>query len=248
MKFSHLFPRIPRPVRACLCTVLAIALLLSYYVMLGCPLLTMKQHFRRAEKAHLVGPSKIVDVLDESEYGEFMKLYVAESDHGITFFGQYADQHPYDYTDEKLYYFHYQEKGDDMTLCVAPDVWGTFWGSNDWARTLPVYLFTENDQAVRASVVFTISGDLGTHGFPKEIVHIADTTDRTEDDFFRFGLYADQAAELDALDYLASATSGSASSGVTINSKLNKISVVIRLYDVNDHLIAEQQTTIYERE
>ena len=55
MKLKNLFSRIPRPLRACICTVLAIVLLLSYYVMLGCPVFTMKQHFRRAEKEGFSG-------------------------------------------------------------------------------------------------------------------------------------------------------------------------------------------------
>jgi hypothetical protein len=247
LKVNNLLSRIPRPVRACVCLVLAVTLLLSYYVMLGCPVLGMRQHFRRAERVHMVGRSKIVDVLSEAEYGEFMKLYVAESEHGISFFGQYASSHPYDYTDEKEYYYQYLEKGEDITLTAAPNVWGTFWGSNDWAQTLPVYLFTENNQAVRASVVFTIRGELGSRGFPKDIVHIADTTDRTETGYFRFTLYADKAAELDALEHLSCTTGGSSTFGISTSSQLNEITVIIRLYDAAGEMISEENRTIFER-
>ena len=248
MKLKNLLHRIPRPVRACICTVLAVVLLLSYYVILDCPVLTMKQHFRRAEKVHLVGPSKIVDVLDEREYGEFVRMYVGESEHGVSFFGKYYNEHPYDDPfAEKLYYFYYTEKTGDITLCVAPNVWGSTWGFVPFERTVPAYLFTEHADAARAELLITVKGIL-----PREnkqfTEHLAAQADRTEEGFFRFHLSAEEADELDALYYLSCCTSGSASSGVAINSRLNGISAVIRLYDVNDHLIAEQQTTIFERE
>ena len=52
---------LPRPLRACLWALLAVLVGIIYYIALGCPTLSIRQDFRRAEKVNLAGPSKIVD-------------------------------------------------------------------------------------------------------------------------------------------------------------------------------------------
>ena len=111
---------IPRPVRAILCAVCAIALAIAYYIALGCPTLTDEQEFRRAEKIHLVGPSKIVDTLT-SEYSEFDKMIVGETEYGICFFGKYTYTTGVYNKDETDYRLFYAEKTGDLTLVPAPN-------------------------------------------------------------------------------------------------------------------------------
>ena len=67
---------IPRPLRACLWALLVIVLSILYYIALGCPTLSLRQELRRAEKVHLVGPSKIVDQVNGELYSEFEKMLV----------------------------------------------------------------------------------------------------------------------------------------------------------------------------
>lgn len=246
MKLKKPLSRIPRPVWACLCVILSIVLLLSYYVMLGCPMLTMKQHFRRAEKVHMVGPSKIVDVLDEQEYNEFVRMYVGESEHGVSFFGKYYNSHPYDNPfDEVLYYFYHTEKTGDMTLCVAPNVWGSTWGFYGFEQELPVYLFAENSNAARAELKITVKGSSSRNAGEQFNAHFPANADRTEDGFFRFYLKADQADYLEALYMLSSAISGTASHGIWGKDYLTEISANIRLYDTDGKLISEESKTLF---
>ncbi|MBR5701846.1 MAG: hypothetical protein IKX47_05210 [Oscillospiraceae bacterium] len=56
--------KISRPLRFALDALLALALLVAVYVALGCPILGETALFRRAEKANLMGPSKIIDRLN----------------------------------------------------------------------------------------------------------------------------------------------------------------------------------------
>ena len=56
--------KIPRQLRFALDALLALALLTAVYVAMGCPILGETALFRRAEKANLMGPSKIIDRLD----------------------------------------------------------------------------------------------------------------------------------------------------------------------------------------
>ena len=56
--------KIPRQLRFALDALLALALLTAAYAALGCPILGETALFRRAEKANLMGPSKIIDRLD----------------------------------------------------------------------------------------------------------------------------------------------------------------------------------------
>ena len=132
-------------------------------------------------------------------------------------------------------------------FCVAPNVWGGTWGFVLFERTVPAYLFTEHADAARAELLIKVK-DSRIRSNAQFTEHLAAQANRTEEGFFRFHLIAKHADEPDALYYLSCCTSGSASSGVAINSRLNGISAVIRLYDVNDRLIAEQQTSIFERE
>lgn len=246
MKLKNLIHRIPRPVRACICVFLAVVLAVSYYVMLDCPVLTMKQQFRRAEKVHLVGPSKIVDMLEEEEYGEFVRMYVGESENGISFFGLYHNNHPYNNPfDEKEYYFHYTEKASDMTLCAAPNVWGPSWEFFGFEQALPVYLFTENSEAVRAELEMTVKGSSQKKAGEQLTAHFPASTELTGEGFFRFYLKADKEQSLEALYFLSSAISGNAMHGICCKENVTEISAVIRLYNADGKLIAVENRTLY---
>ena len=60
----RLWKKISRQLRFALDALLALALLTAVYVAMGCPFLGEAALFRRAEKANLMGPSKIIDRLD----------------------------------------------------------------------------------------------------------------------------------------------------------------------------------------
>ena len=162
MKLKDLLSRIPRPVKACSCAILLLAAAIVYYIALGCPTLTFQQEFRRAEKAHLVGPSTIVDTLTDEEYWDFNEMIVAENEHGVTFFGFTYNSRPnYNIFTKRSYVFSYREKTGNTTVLAAPNFWALHW-SMDSNNSLPVYIFTEQTNAVRADIKLTVNG-IDTH-------------------------------------------------------------------------------------
>ena len=153
MKITNPFKRIPRSLKAILCAVCVVVLAIAYYIALGCPT-TFRQEFRRAEKANLVGPSKIVDRVSAEEYSEFQTMLVGETDHGILFFGRYGESRSGSkHSGQWGYQFSYQEKTGDISFAVPPIVYRIA-GIYD----LPVYVFTEHKEAVRASISITVEG------------------------------------------------------------------------------------------
>ena len=183
--------RIPRPIKACFWALLAIVVAIAYYIALGCPTLSIRQEMRRAERANLVGPSKIVDRVVSPEYSQFETMLVGETDHGIIFFGRYGSHISGNkHSGERNYLFHYIEKNGDVSFAAAPNIYG-FAG----IYQLPVYLFTELDSAARATISIRVNGSrMYTENNksvddPFDVTFEADAT-RDKKGFFRFDLQA----------------------------------------------------------
>ena len=160
MKIVRFFQGIPRPVKACFLGFFTCLIAIAFYIAIGCPTLSLRQEFRRAEKANLVGPSKIVDRLDEADYHEYDDLIVGETEHGICFMGR--SKYEVAGTGNKKnhrYQFNYREKTGNITVVTAPNFWGWSWDSHyDWALRLPVYIFTEHSNAASAKITLTVQG------------------------------------------------------------------------------------------
>ena len=240
MKLKNLIHRIPRPVKGCICAILAVVLALSYYIMIGCPTLTLKQEFRRAEKAHMVGPSEIVDILDESEYDEFSKLFVGETNEGITFFGKYfttsSQRGP---LDDYAYRFLYLPKTGSITVAPAPNVVSIAWHFG--GVSLPVYVFTDHTNAARAEILFSVSGEYTD--FEKGPVSYnrtfsAETVRMSAGGPFRFVFHSIDGKQSQALGQFSTVLTDQTNS-VRSDVEL-PIYVTIRLFDANDQLIAEE--------
>lgn len=246
MKLKNILNRIPRPVKTCVCGLLVILLATTYYIALGCPTLTLKQEFRRAERAHMVGPSKIVDTLHEGQYDEFSKLFVGETEYGICFFGRYYSQHPYNNPfAEKLHMLSYVEKTGDITVAPAPNIYGGFW--NLKGATLPVYVFTSKENAARAEIEITVQGEMSNpdpnysyNVFYNETIKAEST--RKISGAFRFMLKGSTNTESHALAQFSTIYSNSLS--VPLVETNFPIPVIVRLYDSNNKLIAEEQFTM----
>lgn len=243
-KFSH---RIPRPLAACISAVCVLALLLLGYIAIGCPTLTFRQEFRRAEKANLVGPSTIVDELDGTIYADFPNMYVGESDYGITFFGlSDVTLSNGRYFNKKQYIFSYQEKTGDITLAIAPNHSGVMWG--DWGSyvdivNLPVYVFTEHTDAARAEVTIrvngaytkTVNGEKKTTEFSETFTAKASAID---DGIFRCFLQSKTDKQCHALYYLSrNVCDRYPSPDVTITA-------MVWLYDEDGNIIVAQSVDI----
>ena len=241
MKLKNLIHRVPRPVKVCICAILAVVLALSYYVMLGCPTLTLKQEFRRAERSHMVGPSEIVDTLEKNEYDEFAKLFVGETDEAIIFFGKYfttsSQTGP---LDDYAYRFVYLPKTGSITVAPAPNNLGHFWYFG--GITLPVYVFTNHDNAARAVISFRVSGEyrdiVGNETIRYNESFTMETVRLYDGGPFRFIFHSLDGKDSYALGQFSTVLTDQLHS-VRSDVEL-PIYVTIRLFDANDQLITEE--------
>lgn len=243
-KLKEFLRRIPRPVKVCICALLAAGVAWVYYIVLGCPTLTFEQEFRRAEKAYLLGPSTIVDVLESEDYGEFDRTIVGESDYGITFFGMFLNSGISGRQDELLYDLSYVEKTGDLTLAAPPNCFGPSWDMFAGVK-LPVYIFTDDPQAVRADIRVQISGVRSwtennvkkTEAFSREFQAEAE---RSEQGYFRFRLQSQDengSYALYLLSNIINNTPGGSTQGMSIP-------VTVRLYDAEGALILTRELTL----
>lgn len=244
---------IPRWLRAILNAAVCLIFLYLFYIAIGSPALTPEQAFRRAEKINMVGPSRIVDNLDDSEYNQFTNLIVGETEEGILFFGQREMTNSdswYPYEEMVPVVFSYREKTGDITVLAAPcGIFGFQFGQTSG---LPIYIFDEYPKAVRAELEISVSGAY-THtsngeeksgefdrSFSAEAV-------REGDGFFR--LYLKTSAvpfeEYFALERIAAvSTCPNYYHSLTSEEALTVIPVTVRLYDENDSLVIEKELTI----
>ncbi len=244
---KRLLPRIPRPIQTIISIVCVIALSSLYYIALGSPTLTFEQEFRRAEKANLVGPSRIVEVMDEN-CSDFDALIVGETEYGICFFGRKEINvirgSNYE-REEMMYTFSYREKTGDITVFAAPAYSSVFW--SDFERCLPVYVFDQYPEATRAQLELTIPGSDTRVSNGQTITtnyseRFTATAERTGSGYFRFDLIAKDRTRLYALNLLATI------SGNEMYPNNKQIDTVIpgflRLYDQSGNLIAVKEFTI----
>lgn len=182
---------LPRPLRACLWALLAVLVGIIYYIALGCPTLSIRQDFRRAEKINLVGPSKIVDLVSSAQYIEFDEMLVGETEQGICFFGRYGTLISDGiHSGEYRYRFSYQAKTGDITFAAPPNIYGYI-----GIYALPVYVFTEYKNATRATISITVSGSRPSRQNGKTAENpfnevFQNEAQRDKNGFFRFYLTA----------------------------------------------------------
>ena len=244
-KMKNLLNRIPRPLKACVCSILVILLAVAYYIALGCPT-TFRQEFRRAEKAHLVGPSKIVDSLNKGHYDEFTRLLVGETEEGIVFFGKYfTTSGKTGWRDKYAYRFYYLPKTGDISFAAAPNIFGQFWVYQN--QVLPVYVFTEQE-AVRAVIKVKVDSMYKPLSFNQQTPILLFATMeaesiRSDDGPFCFMLQASREAEAQALGLLSTVSTDT--TWLPDHQKDAEVDVTVLLYDSNDQLITEETLTIH---
>lgn len=240
MKLKNILNRIPRPLKACFFAVLAIVLSVVYYIALGCPTLSMRQEFRRAEKVHMVGPSKIVDTLN-AEVCPYEKLIVGETEHGVCFFGRYGSNvQGTKHRGDRHYQFFYHEKTGDITFLPMPDY--SLFSFDFPGYDLPVYIFTDHTQAVRAEIEVTITG---THMEASPISKFSKTFEGNatllDSGAFRYIFTSEDAEGTIALFHLSCIFTGRNYSN---NTKSTTATANVRLYDRQDQLIIEKALTL----
>ena len=169
--------RIPRPVRV-LGNLAAIALVVFlWYVFEGAPALNLETAFRRAEKAELVGPSEILDVIPVS-LGSYNRLLIAEDAEAVILYTHLVSQNTVSSMSGRLVY---QEKTGEVTVVPAP-AHGLM--LSEETAQLPVVVVTSLPQAVRAQLDLELK-ESDWEESPGS-VHISLTAEREEAGYFLF--------------------------------------------------------------
>ena len=149
---SRLWKKIPRWLRFSLDSFLALALLTAVYVALGCPFLGETALFRRTEKANLAGPSEIIDRLRVQAEWPILgcdEILIGDDGEEVLFwFYQYSS-----HTGTLLR----REKTDGLLLLPLPCCAGV--DTMQWQRemTVPLFLFADRPEAVKATVRIQLS-------------------------------------------------------------------------------------------
>ena len=243
---KRFWTNIPRQVRTGINILIILYLLLTLYVSIGSPVFTLEQRFRRAEKAHLVGPSEIVDQTQWGLYSQFTDMLVAETEHGVMFYGYWDQDYPLD--DYEV--FSYREKTGKLTFLAPPSL-GFSWAFDGFGRTVPLYLFADYPEAVRAEASVHVKGtcQVDNDTYDQFDMRFEVSADRFADGVFRFllELESGQPLKLAAAQMLTeiSTTMESWPYANTIAFQREpRADVTIRLYDEHDDLILEEEIVL----
>ena len=232
-KLSTFFKRIPRPLLTALCLVGILLCLFVIYIAAGAPSFSPEMQYRRLEQSYMVGPATILGT--ETVTGQDRILVAKNDTHLMLYF----------YTEDKTINSNdllIRENHGDLTILPAAERLPMYFESHNF--TLPVILFDEYPEAVRAEIEFTMF--LGDYTDPQQTEpyekHFSLESTRTNDGYFRFTIehkaYSNR-LYTKMLETLAYASRGYNNDGEIVA----KIPFSVRLYDRNDQLITDK--TIY---
>lgn len=235
-KLKKIRTQIPRKFRLCILALGLTGLILTLYTFIGAPTLTIEQRFRRAEKAHLVGPSQILGYteLETDFYGGYWNMLIADDGDGITFFCYaYSESDKLSQTE-----LIYRKKTGDITVLSAP-----FPQDNRDQTTfakLPVFVFDDYPEAVRAELDITLNALYKETYFTKTY---SMTSNRENPGYFQFALTSANLEGLGVEGYaiqVLTLISGYGGRSIPTSS----IPATVRLYDGDDRLICERDLEI----
>lgn len=228
-KLSRFWGRIPRPLRTLIHLVTTLLCLMLLYWAAGSPAFTVEMEYRQLERSYMVGPCTILGT-ETVPGNDQQKVMIGKDDTHLMVC-------PYTVGNKLKHYSPtFREKHGSLTLLAAWDI-GTL-HSTDNNFVLPVILFDEYPEAVRAEVAFTMYApeDQSSNGYKKDF--FLEST-RTNDGYFFFTIehkaYTNQlyTQVLRAIGYI--------SSGFNYDESLAAITPIsVRLYDVNDQLIVDE--------
>lgn len=228
-KLRKRWHRIPAKIRAVI-NILGIGLcIFLIYVALDTPPFSVEAAFRRAEKANLVGPSEILAQVrvDNTPYRH---LVLARDDSSVTVFA-------YSWQNDAVTDLLYIETEGDLTIAAAPD---QIYYPNFQNSTVPVILFDNVPEAVRAEVDLTLSAEY--RGTTRTKTYQLSAR-REYGGCFLFTISVNSANAFNAEGHLLLTLQR-----VTGNSMADTLDTVIpaevRLYDADDRLIREETLLI----
>ena len=139
------YARLPRPIRTAIHLGSLPLLALILYIVIQSPVVSATMALRMAEKANMVGPGRILGIVDHYAYPN-TQIIVAEDTGGYIFCRYYTDS-PYNYPQ-----LSYQEKQGDLTLLACP-----FYLNDSENYRLPVLLMCDDPKAEFAVVDISIT-------------------------------------------------------------------------------------------
>ena len=236
---------IPRSVRIAVDLVVLLVLLTALYLAAERPMPLDRVAFRRAEKANLVGPSRILTVLDLEDvpFEPFDRLIVGETDRGILFYNS-----PSDRMEAKL---NYRTKTGPVTV-LAPQKDLIPFSFGNFEVQVPVFVFHDFPDAVRGELEMQITGDESDLDILTDTPMACDRQFRLQsaqcgDGYLLFWLVVDQVPfegpanpDANAAELLCTVCD----STQFWRAKDLVIPATVRLYDADDRLITEQTCEI----
>ena len=198
------------------------------YSFIGAPA-DLEQEFRRAEKANLVGPGKILGSIPA--YGAYSQLLIADDGEGIILY-------PYGSRYDQASDLRYREKTGNITLFTEPQAL-----TYDWERvrdfSMTIGIVDAYPQAVRAELTFTLQYRLNDDDPVYEKTYTLESHREIP------GLFAFQLAVLDdnglgvkgwALEMLMSLTDDHSFR----HYYDSVVPVTVRLYDQEDTMLCQE--------
>lgn len=151
----------------------------ALYTFSNGPTLSLEQEYRRAEKAHLVGPAEILGTEElETAFPSYWNMLIADDGEGIIFFC-------YDYDHSKLDQSEliYRKKTGDITVLGAP--FPNEGREKTTVAKYPVFIFDNYPEAVYAELDITLRVNYDGERFRKTYQLHAD---RKNSGYFTFTL------------------------------------------------------------
>lgn len=210
--------------------VIALLIYLLYFFA-GCPPFSPVHRYYRAARDHLVGPGKVLAHL-ELEKMDYTDLILAEDEENVILY----ITHEHDFEPAEL---ACREKTGDLTVLAAPSYRGGSW-SVALEQHLPVFLFDEYPEAVRAEMELTLSTHYSGEDFSKTY---SLESAREYEGFFQFDIFAHNAEGLKAEGYALYSFSNLSANALNPHMG-TAVPVTVRLYDSNNRLILERQLEV----
>jgi len=169
--FKQKYEKLPRPLRTAIHLGLLPLLALVIYIVIQTPTFSGTIALRLAEKANMVGPGRVLGIVNNPHYPT-TQVIVAEDEEGYIFCRYYTNQ-PFERP-----LLTYREKQGDLTLVACP-----FFLPDEDKRRLPVLLFCDDPKAEYAEVNLSIT--IPWDGTDKTFRYTLNAS-RMTDDYFQF--------------------------------------------------------------
>ena len=203
------------------------------------PSSTPEEQFRRLEQGYMIGPSIILGTENLSKSGQG-KLLIAKSDTDLMLY-RYTESEFRQSPEKNIRSTDLvcRKKNGDLTILAAGGRSPYF--HNGTESYLPIVLFDEYPEAIRAEIEFTLSIDTykDTDGIVRDESLFRLNSTRTNAGYFYFTIYHSAKADEGYSQMLGKLASMTSNRG-NVYYTPTPIPVTVHLYDINNQLIVDQ--------